>query len=367
GNFDLEFAHRLLGNFGGDSVYKNTFFFAFRRDVAEAWAKGYDRPSALDGRPLHETYDLDFSNHFTAACLTSTKEQWMATYADKGKGFAKSDWEFLWDHAQDIKKMADGLGGADIGSGDETWSDIGTIGEYFSRLKGILSPDAQIRRKSREMMGIPGAKAVHRAAVDDVTFTGESHYIGRSVFKRGGKIGNNVIVIGSIFESYVDIPDNTIIIGSRIHHVNFDQNSKSPKLIYFVNQDSEEASLTIQGNTAYSSIYLMNGQTLLGGFPIPLTGKETKRNQGTGRSAIEPYLNHYAMDGKMVEQSISGIGAITDSSLIAQLVHLGTPADSAAKPSVKNLKRVNSLSRSDKAAEGLKREIEEELRSRDII
>lgn len=344
-NFDLSTATEMLNLHGGQNVYKNTFFFAMRADVAAVFYRGLCRPSSLDGKPLHETYDLDYSLHFTTPALMENKADWMALYEKKGKGFARSDWEYLFEHAHRVKELAGGIGGADIGSGEQTWSDIGTIGEYYSRLSQILDDNETTRRVARKMMGVPESISETRSYLDNVNLNNGNHYISHTVFKKGGKVGSHVIIIDSLFEEYVEIPDNTIILGSQIYRIKFKPEDRSPKLLYGLSQNSHEAEFVIESNCAHSSIFLLNGQRVAGIFPINLTGKEIRRSSSPGKSERDrdDQLHYYVLDGKMTAQGIFGIGEIVDGWLIDRLLNFGTDPGSVEEPSVKNIKRINSL------------------------
>ncbi len=364
GDFDLDAATEMLSEHGGERVYKNTYFFAMRQDVAAAWYKGFERPSVLDGRPLHESYDIDFSNHFTLACLSS-KDEWIALYKardKRAKAFAEGDWMFLWEHAQKIKELAGGIAGADIGSGEDTWSDIGTIEAFYSRLARILSSNQVIRRVTRFMLGrLPENESVHNSNVAGVeTPEDESFFVGNTVFRKGGKIGKNVIIIGSIFEDYVEIPDNTIIIGSRVHNISFQEGDRSRKLIYSLHQDSLDPTLDIRGNCAHSTMFLINGQKQTGVFPIALGGKEVRADE-MGRPAKDRLLAWYDMDGSMVTQPIMGMPQTTDARLIDRLLRFGTDPAVAHVASVKNLKRISSLGRTEQAERRLAADIQTAL------
>ncbi|MCU0640703.1 MAG: hypothetical protein MUC35_01295 [Candidatus Margulisbacteria bacterium] len=355
-DFDLPRAQAMLTQHGGESIYKNTFFFAMRRDVAQAWYRGYEQASELTGQPLHETYDLDFSLHFTTAAMTPNKEDWMTLFKTKGKGFAHGDWERLWDHAHRIKQMAGGIGGADIGSGDETWSDIGTIEAFHDRLARLLDRNDDIRSVSRRALGVPEFEAEFQSLTAKVEFANDSHLILRSVFKNGGRIGNNVIVIGSVFEEFADIPDNTYVIGSHVYRLNFKPDDRSPRLIYALHQEATDHPLTVEGNSAHSTTHLISGQKMHGIFPIYLSGKESA-NGPDGMPIKDQFTGHYLLNGKLTNQPILGMTGISDANLQRRLIDLGTDPETVARPSVKNIKRLTSLSQSDSVARALAKEI----------
>jgi len=359
GKFDRKWAEDLLDKHGGDNCYKNTFFFAIRSDVLAALQEGYERPSVLNHKPMHEAYDLDISNHFTSA-LFLTRPEWEERFSNSkhpsSKGFAFDDWMFLWDNAHRVLEIAGGaVGGASIGEGKETWSDIGTIEEHYFKFKNIFAQDDNIRMISREMMGIPNDRNIVRSVTKGVTLPkGGNYFLSRAIFKKGGSVGNNVIVIDSIFEEAVDIPDNSIIIGSRIYKIDM-SGSKAEQFIYFLHQDSSDARLVIRDNCAYSSIYLLNHQKVTGVFPIFLKGKEVSPTKEK-----DEYLGEYTKDGKMVQQPIVGIKTISDPMLLERLKAVTNSDDIAelSTPSVKNLKRVNSLRYSDDARKNLETDIE---------
>jgi len=366
GKFDLKWASDQLDKYGGDSCYINTFFFAFRSDVAVAMCEGLDKKSTLDPRKaMHEAYDLDISNHFTSA-LFATKEEWTVRFdkEKKGssKGFAFDDWMYLWEYAQNVKKVAGDkpelvIGGANVGDGKETWSDIGTIAEHYYKTRAILSDNSSIRNVSRQAMGLVTNTNVYRSVVGSVELPKEGEcFISRSVFRKGAKIGKNVIIIDSIFDKYVDIPDNTIIVGSRLYHVKFASHTSAEKFIYHVQQDPSEE-LVVKDNCAYSTIYLINGKKMTGVFPIPLTGKEDSPN----KDEKDAYLGHYIKDGKMVEQPIAGLEKITDDKLLERLkaVNPDDQDPDLSRPSVKHIKRLNSLNKTDEVQKELLEDIEE--------
>jgi hypothetical protein len=355
--FDLGFAQREIERYGGENAYKNTFFFAMRRDIARALYLGYEKASHKDGKPLHSTYYLNFSDHFTAACMCS-KEEWMGRYSNQSK-FDRNDWAYLWDHANRIKKMSGGIGGADIGAGDETWSDVGTIREYYSRVTSFLSGDEQVRRVARQVAGIPEFGSVVRSLVNNVELPGKSapYLVVGSVFKKGGKVGNNVIVIGSLFEERVEIPDNTIVIGSHVYRLKFKPDDRSPRLIYALHQETTDHPLAVESHCAHSTVHLISGQKMHGVFPIMLNGKELEK-QPDGRLKQDPYLKAYTLDRKMTSQSLYGMPTINDTALQQRLRDLAPDKDAIDEatlsfPSVKNLKRLNSLEHSNTAAVAL--------------
>jgi NDP-sugar pyrophosphorylase family protein len=328
GKFDVEFMKSRLGQpeNGGDSVFKNTFYFVMSTDMAKLFHEKYSaKTNKSNGQTsFHETYGLDFSKKFIEATVID-KKTWLERYNVKD-AYDRLDWEYLWDSAHDIATKAGGLGVINIGE-NAIWSDVGTIPELNNIYGRLISSDREERALIRGIMDIPD-KNIDRSytanvsplLMEDGALEDQNDIlISHSVFADGGKIGKNCVIINSLFEEYVEIPSNTVIIGSHLYNVNnmgsFFQNKS--KLLYNVHKTSSEE-FTFKNEVATASMFSHNTASGItapvrtGEFPIFLTGKEKEINLD-GNFKKDPVLNYYHYNGDMKNEPIKGIGmAVAD-------------------------------------------------------
>jgi NDP-sugar pyrophosphorylase family protein len=318
GEYDLEFILSRLNELGGDDIYKGTFYFAMTNDIAKHMIRIYSKPSAKDGRPLYETYGLDFELDFMKA-LTVSNHDWMRQYSLSNNEhgvpitdlYHIDDWTYLWAAAKRIKRMSNGIGIASLDK-STIWADVGTIKE-FSRIILELVRDRDASKPLRKLFGMDELSDIENSYVEGVTFPSadktveglrNSYYIKHSVFNNGGKVGRNCVIVDSVFNEYVEIPDNTIIIGSII----FKGSSVSPadrqdKLIYMYHSNPDVVT-EFKGGIAISTMRFGNGKFINGEIPIRISLNEQKIVGN--KFAKDKILGHYVLDGKVSQQKIYG-------------------------------------------------------------
>jgi hypothetical protein len=335
GKFDHKFMQDRLaqpGN-GGDKVYLNTFYFTMTLEIAKLFYEKYSQKTIKSDlrESFHETYGLDLSKRFTEAAITQ-KEAWMNRWEhdkwDKDKKikdvFVRHDWESVWEAAHEIVNAANGIGVINIGEKGK-FSDVGTIPELYGLYRGLISSDHKERAHMREAMGLSN-KNIDRSYIAGVTTISgeditkkEDILINHSVFAEGGKIGKNCIVINSFFEEYVEIPSNSIVIGSHLHHVQtlYPEGMNGDKLMYGVHMNPLET-LFFSNEVATASMFFHDGTVKTGQFPIFLTGQEDEKDLD-GRHKIDPIFEFYSYNGDMKNQPIRGIGLAPAKSETKQL------------------------------------------------
>ena len=320
GEYDLDFILSRLNDLGGDEIYKGTYYFAMTNDIVKMMAEAYSVPSKKDGKPMHETYELDFEMDFIGA-LAQSREEWMKKYSltniERGVPIAQiynvDDWEYLWETANKIKQAAGGVGIASLNE-ESIWADLGTLKELvrvsLETVRGRM--DSAPLRKLLDM----GEKSsVENSYINDVslppseeTAQGILHpfFIKHSVFRKGGKVGKNCVIVDSVFEEYAEIPDNTIIIGSHIYKASTPESSDRQDGLIYMYRPRPDIVTNFKGGLAQSTVYTMNGVAFNGSIPIRLD-LDVPKLAGKDFSK-DPILKHYVLNGNIAEQEIYGIG-----------------------------------------------------------
>jgi hypothetical protein len=311
GEYDMESILLKLNKMGGGEIHKGTYFFAMTNDIVRLMNKKYSVPSVKDKRPMHETYSIDFEKTFIEAAVMD-KDVWMKKYSDSESiknEFVKEDWEYLWNAADSIKESAGGIGVASLGE-ETIWADLGTLKEVVRVMLEIVrgrSDDIPIRK----MLNIGEKASVENSYIRGVSLrplevTPEGAYnlffIRDSVFLKGGKVGENCIIVNSIFEEYAQIPDNTIIIDSHIYETSGSINTKQflGKLLY--RYDPQPSAVTeFKGGIAQSTMYLKDGGQFTGLMPIRIDLDVPRLQKNGGKFMKDPVLNYYDLDGEIGE------------------------------------------------------------------
>lgn len=289
GDFDrTRVVTTYLDPIGSDQVMQNTFFMAMTQEMAKLFndADHYSKLTKKNGKPFHETYSIDWSKHFVEPATIEDLDVWMKKYDDDAKKmpgeraktkisdvFDRDDWEALWHIAHDLKDKAGGIGGVSIGR-DGKWCDVGTNEELLDTNLGIFAPGEE-QELWRKLFDVPENTYVRESHVKDVEFADpQSAYVDNSLFEQGGKVGKMVIIVDTIFEKRIEIPDNTIVYRGRFYKIEVSKASRSVgTLIYNVRLEPHQE-FSIADNTAYGTAFLHDKPPLRGQHSITHYEKE---------------------------------------------------------------------------------------------
>jgi len=303
-----------IKNINSNWCYKNTFIMAIRRDIAELMVNRYSEQSkANDGKTILEK-GIDWSRHIIEPMCMSLAD-WKKGATEGGRGWgankqdskvSKEDWELLWEIAQDIKDASGGIGVGNLGV-NSWWADTNNAYEIHYANYLATSYVEAINRNIRELFGVPLDADVQNSLADNVTLPQSKHnyLIMNSIFKKGGKVGKNCVIIDSVFEEEIEIPDQTVIIGSHIYQVdNKESVTECGSLIY--NLDTEGAAFKFHKMMAQMSIYLKDGRKVNGIHPVDIEpfkdvfkGKVELQDIGSEKMKLE---KKFIFDGRSFDE-----------------------------------------------------------------
>lgn len=271
----------------GNYCYKNTFFMAVRSDIRRKMVELYSIPTMSNEpskacKPLFEL-GLDWARHIIEP-MCVTKDEWMNGSRKYGmnkedKNVAIEDWGALWDKAQELKKAAGGVGMANIGE-NSLWLDTGVNEElynlYFSAAEGDTPNNARVR----QLFGLPVDLDTYNSFDRNVIKPSEprSFICMDSVFKNGGKIGKGSVIIGSIFDEYIEIPNDTIIIGSHLGKIKTQKSAEIGGMLYNYNGTNEP--FEFAAGQIYMTIYPIVGESINATHPLEIDpNQEVERDR----------------------------------------------------------------------------------------
>lgn len=320
--YDLEFILSRLNKLGGDYAYKGFLYVAVTNDIAELMKRLYCAPSKKDGRPMHETYELGFDSHVMDA-MTCRKEEWMERYSlrnvEEGEQVVEKynidDWDYIWEAAQQVKNAAGGIGIAALDEGT-VWADVGTLKELV-RMQLEAVRGGPVKQPLRRLLGIGQGDDIVDSNVSGVKLPQPERIgnrlenpfiIKHSVFRKGGRVGRNCIIVDSVFEEYADIPDNTIIIGSHIRHTASPRAEDNQDKLIYMYEGSVSEPLKFSGGLAQATLHMIGGKSCNASMPVRIE-QDVQRIVGDDIHQDyekDPVLGHYRLDGRMADQTIYG-------------------------------------------------------------
>jgi hypothetical protein len=320
GQFDVDFIEERLDVYGAENCHVNTFYMTMSVKAAKKFHELFSQKTRKNGKPFTSTYQLNWAPIFVEGSVVG-KDEWMKRYDNSkflyngkpvGEVFDRKDWESLWDFANILKKKFGPIGVVDIGQ-KAIWSDVGLVKQLSSLYFDLVSAESDDKIMVRRIANLPIHANIAASSMKDVKVADEGDVlVNHSVFKKGGSIGKHCVVIDCLFEEYIEIPNNTIMIGSHIYK--WDNNppngsirpqQNADKFIYCVHKKPECKPFWFKNYTAVSSMIIHDGSISTGEFPLELTGQEKVPKDPPHEK--EQILGYYVKDGAMKKQTIRGM------------------------------------------------------------
>jgi hypothetical protein len=265
-----------------DVCYKNTYLFAVKDNIRKLMVKLYGAVKESEGKPLFDK-NLDWVRHIISP-MQMSREDWAAMYGKtpEDKMFSENEWHDLWLIAQTIKEASGGIGVANVGS--KVLSFDTRMNEQFYELHDkvtrIGTPQElllnKVLRKFFSLITVEDNDDVINAEVEGVRLpeTKGTYLVYESVFKKGGIVGDNCVIIGSQFDEYVEIPNGTIIVGSKLGAISKQNPNAIGSVLY---NYSASGPFSFQPGKVYASLYLKDGSKVDVEHPLnidPLIAQE---------------------------------------------------------------------------------------------
>lgn len=299
-SFPIEFMEKVKKNIILDtlkrnnkkSVFFNAFIFSCTSLACKTLWEIYSQPLIDNSSILYyECKDFDWSSHIIEplAILGSNKSkeekinEWKTRWNDKQKKIFsnESDWLNLLLFAERFISICGHPVVINLGS-DAIWYDTGMCKDVYQLHQDVVCNDMEKRNITRKLLsGIP--KDHFNPTIDNLSISSDSLVV-NSTFKNGGVVGNKCVIVDCFFEENVNIPDGSVIIGSKFCRLSF-VDSISCVLIYCYKGNAEDnGNLLIEhNNSVYCSFNTLN-DIINCCFPLDVVPKD--------KSQCE-YFNHY--------------------------------------------------------------------------
>eukprot|EP01088_Endostelium_zonatum_P015959 TRINITY_DN4113_c0_g1_i1.p1 TRINITY_DN4113_c0_g1~~TRINITY_DN4113_c0_g1_i1.p1 ORF type:complete len:601 (-),score=113.43 TRINITY_DN4113_c0_g1_i1:41-1843(-) len=297
------------------SIYFNAFTFAFSKECSKRLVELYGHYRLSNGKKLTEVtekegVEFDWSTHFIEPLIAEAKSDWMNRYntSEKQRKMFPNvkDWEMLFEVAQKIKKEFGGPTVIDMGA-EAYYVDTGLASDmkqFYEIMLGQTPLEAELKPKLGRYFGLSPAE------LRQYTQGGGQSFVCRSTFKKpGSTFGKRVVIINSVFEERVDIPDGVVIVDSHIISSKIQvvpearqgvQDGNNNIMLYsFIQQNprfkAETEVLNLLPNTVYFSYFWKNPkeggklEIKSGLFPINVNPKDKGEVKGSG--LVASYYN----------------------------------------------------------------------------
>jgi hypothetical protein len=245
---------------------------------------------------------------------TESFDKWRDRWNTKQKAFFPdyNDWVRLYELAQEFKAEF-GLPVV-VNVGDNAiFFDTGMSVDLQKLYElSVSSTEASMREIIRGLFLCPtNADIVRSTFAKEVKLPAPRHFlITNSIFKNGGSLGKGSIIVNSIFEEEVHIPENTIIVDSHI--IALDAESEPGTIVYSYNAHQNNSPLRLLRDCVHFSAFVkpsptsraIESETYSGVFPIKVNAKDKPT------ASTPAYLSHYNVNENVnktyLEQSILG-------------------------------------------------------------